>query len=326
VKTVLVTGTAGFIGWKTTSLLLEQGFGVVGVDSLNDYYDVRLKQYRLDHLMRHHNFTFYKVDIEKREEMESVFHGHNLDAVINLAARAGVRYSLRNPQVYMSTNLYGTLNLLELMRKHGVNKMVLASSSSLYAGQEMPFVETLPVNTPISPYAASKKAAEMVAYTYHYLYGIDVSVLRYFTVYGPAGRPDMSPFRFIKWVSEGTNITLYGDGSQTRDFTYVDDISDGTVRALSSLGYEIINLGDSQPHPLSQLISLIESNLGKRARISHQPSQKADMKETWADITKARQILGWSPKTPLEEGVRRTVAWHIENRLLVNQTQIELSV
>ena len=186
-ETILITGAAGFIGCKTASLLLEQGFAVVGVDNLNDYYDVRLKQYRLETLKAKRNFTFLQADIESVKELEPIFRDHKLGAVINLAARAGVRYSFRNPHVYMSTNLRGTLNLLELMRNYNVIKMVLASTSSLYAGQEMPFSEDLPVNTPISPYAASKKAAEMVAYTYHYLYGFDVSILRYFTVYGPAG-------------------------------------------------------------------------------------------------------------------------------------------
>jgi nucleoside-diphosphate-sugar epimerase len=237
-----------------------------------------------------------------------------------------VRYSLENPQAYVATNVHGTLNLLELMRKNKVTKMVLASTSSLYAGQEMPFSETLPVNTPISPYAASKKAAEMVAYTYHYLYEIDVSILRYFTVYGPAGRPDMSPFRFIKWIDEGTELTLYGDGSQSRDFTYIEDIVEGTIKALRPLGFEIVNLGNSQPHTLSQLISHIESNLNKKALISHQPPQRADIKETWADVAKAGKLLDWHPKISLEEGVRKTVAWHIAHRSLVRQIQIDLSV
>ena len=183
--------------------------------------------------------------------MEEVFQKNKIDAVINLAARAGVRYSIENPYVYMSTNVQGTLNLLELMRKYSIKKFVLASTSSLYAGQEMPFSENLPVNTPISPYAASKKAAEVIAYSYHHLFDIDVSVVRYFTVYGPAGRPDMSLFRFIKWIDEGSEVTLYGNGSQNRDFTYVTDIAEGTVKALAPVGYEVINLGNSRPHSLS---------------------------------------------------------------------------
>jgi len=201
------------------------------------------------------------------------------------------------------------------MREHGVKKMVLASTSSLYAGLPMPFTEELPVNTPISPYAASKKAAEVMAYTYHYLYGTDVTVVRYFTVYGPAGRPDMSPFRFIKWIDEGTPIELFGDGSQARDFTYVDDIADGTVRALKEVGYEIINLGGGKnPITITAMIGMMEERLGKKAVIDHKPFHKADMMETWADITKAGRILGWEPKISFDEGIRRTVAWHMENR------------
>jgi UDP-glucuronate 4-epimerase len=325
-ENILLTGAAGFIGRETARQLLLAGKNVIGVDNLNDYYDVRLKLLRLEDLGKHHAFAFHKADIENLQAMDRIFHANRIDGVINLAARAGVRYSLLNPFVYMQTNATGTLNLLEMMRTYGVKKMVLASTSSLYAGQEMPFSEELPVNRPISPYAASKKAAEALAFSYHYLYGIDVSVLRYFTVYGPAGRPDMSLFRFIKWIDEGTELTVYGDGSQTRDFTYVEDIAEGTVQALKPLGYEIVNLGNNQPHALSQLISLVESNLAKKAKISYQPSHKADLKETWADIAKARKFLGWLPKTSLEEGVRRAVAWHVEHQSLVRQIEIDLSV
>jgi UDP-glucuronate 4-epimerase len=324
--TVLVTGAAGFIGWRTADSLLRQGFEVVGIDNLNDYYSVSLKRYRLRELEHCANFTFREADIEKKEDMDRIFRGHAIDAVIHLAARAGVRYSVQNPHVYVSTNVQGTLNLLELMREYRVTKVVLASSSSLYAGQKMPFSEDLPVNLPLSPYAASKKAAEMLAYTYHHLYGIDVSVLRYFTVYGPAGRPDMSPFRFIKWIDEGTELIVYGDGSQTRDFTYVDDIADGTIKALKSVGFEVINLGENRPHALGQLIRLIELRLKKKAKVAYHPFQGSDMKETWADITKAGNVLGWRPKVSFAEGIKRTIEWHIENRELVHQIEINLSV
>ena len=201
-STILVTGAAGFIASKTADLLLQQGNKVIGIDNLNDYYDVKLKHYRLDKLKQHQKFSFYHIDIEQHNDLEKIFLQYKFDAVINLAARAGVRYSIQNPYVYVNTNEIGTLNLLELMRKNNVKKMVIASSSSLYAGQNMPFTENLPVNTPISPYAASKKAAEMMCYTYHYLYGLDITILRYFTVYGPAGRPDMSIFRFCKWIDD----------------------------------------------------------------------------------------------------------------------------
>jgi len=314
-KTVLLTGAAGFIGWKTSEFLLKEGHKVIGVDNLNNYYDVRLKEYRKKDLEKYENFKFYPVDIENLQALEILFNDYKFDVVINLAARAGVRYSMINPYVYMTTNANGTLNLLDLMKKYGVKKFVLASTSSLYAGQPMPFKEDLPVNTPISPYAASKKAAEVMAYTYHYLYGIDVSVVRYFTVYGPAGRPDMSIFRFIKWIDEGKPIILYGDGSQSRDFTYVDDIANGTILATKELGYEIINLGGGKnPISLKRVIETIEAHLGKKAVIDYRPFHKADLKETWADITKAKNLLGWEPKVSFEEGIKKTVDWYLENR------------
>jgi nucleoside-diphosphate-sugar epimerase len=324
-STILLTGAAGFIGWETAKQLLGQGTRVVGIDNLNDYYDEKLKLYRLNDLKERANFSFQKIDIEDRAPMEEVFQTNKIDAVINLAARAGVRYSIENPYIYMSTNIQGTLNLLELMKKYGVRKFVLASSSSLYAGQEMPFSEDLPVNTPISPYAASKKAAEAISYSYHYLFGIDVSVLRYFTVYGPAGRPDMSPLRFIKWIDEGKEITVYGDGSQKRDFTYVSDIAEGTVKALTPVGYEVINLGNSRPHTLSSMIGLMEDHLGMKAQVKHLPPQKADMQATWADISKAARVIDWKPKVSLDEGIKLTVNWHIANRDWLKDIEIDLS-
>jgi UDP-glucuronate 4-epimerase len=320
---ILLTGAAGFIGWKTAQVMLDQGFHVVGIDNMNDYYDVALKEQRLKNLQPNSSFEFTKGDIEDLSFLDSVFSGQEFVAVINLAARAGVRYSMENPHVYLSTNSHGTLNLLEMMRKHSVGKMVLASTSSLYAGQKMPFVEELPVNTPISPYAASKKAAEVMAYSYHYLFGIDVSVVRYFTVYGPAGRPDMSIFRFIKWIDEETPIELFGDGSQSRDFTYVDDIAAGTVKALRGVGYEIINLGGGKnPISMNYVIEKIGEYLGKKAIIDRKPFHKADMKATWADITKAGELLGWKPEVGLDEGLRRTVEWYLENKSWLKQVKV----
>ncbi len=315
INRILVTGAAGFIGWRTALKLLKHGFQVTGIDNLNDYYDVRLKSYRLNDLKKHEGFGFHEGDIEDLEALRPVFEEAAPDAVINLAARAGVRYSLENPHVYLRTNVHGTLNLLELMRANGVKKIALASSSSLYAGQALPFSEDLAVNTPISPYAATKKAAEAMSYTYHHLFGLDVSVLRYFTVYGPAGRPDMSPFRFIKWIGEGTPLELFGDGSQSRDFTHVDDIAEGTIRALKPLGYEIINLGGGQkPYSIKYMIEKIESLLGKKAVIDEKPFHKADMMETWADIKKAKELLGWEPRIGFDEGFEDTVRWHTDNR------------
>ena len=318
-KTILLTGVAGFIANKTADLFLKRGDRVVGVDNMNDYYDVRLKKYRLRTVRSSGNssrFIFHKLDIENNTAVKRLFKQYRFDAVVNLAARAGVRYSLENPYVYMTTNGNATLNLLEGCRHNGVKKFVLASTSSLYAGQKMPFTEALAVNTPISPYAASKKAAEVMCYSYHYLFGIDVSVVRYFTVYGPAGRPDMSVFRFIKWIDEGTPIELFGDGSQSRDFTYVDDIAAGTVKAaLKNVGYEIINLGGgNKPFTLQYVIDLIEKYLGKKTKYRRKPFHKADLKATWADISKAKKLLKWKPAIELEDGIRKSVEWYVANK------------
>jgi len=320
---ILVTGAAGFIGWKTCEKLLEYGYTVVGIDNLNHHYDVRLKEWRLSQLEGFANFTFHKLDIEHIEALRSLFQKHKFDAVINLAARAGVRASVEDPHVYFTTNTLGTLNLLELCKEFDIRKFILASTSSLYAGQNMPFKEDLPVNAPISPYAASKKAAEVLSYTYHSLYGIDVSILRYFTVYGPAGRPDMSIFRFIKWIDEGAPLQLFGDGSQSRDFTYVDDIAEGTIKALKNVGYEIINLGGgNKPYSLKYIISLIEKFLDKKAKIEYKPFHIADMKASWADISKANKLLGWQPRIGIEDGLKMTVEWHVKNRDWLKQVQL----
>lgn len=337
-STYLVTGVAGFIASRVAEMLMEAGHQVVGIDNLNDYYDVRLKDYRLSRLLGEPppgqgaskrsgyvgsrkeyanpagSFRFRHIDIEDRAALEELFRGFRFDAVLNLAGRAGVRYSLENPHVYLTTNTLGTLNILEAMRAHGVRQHVLASSSSLYAGCSMPFTEDLAVNTPLSPYAASKKAAEMISYSYHQLYGIHTTVLRYFTVFGPASRPDMGIFRFIKWIDEGTPLQLFGDGSQARDFTYVDDIARGTILAARPLGFETINLGGGRnPVRMQVLISKIEELLGKKAVIAGQPKHAADVHETWADIMKAERLLGWKPVTSLEAGLRETVAWHRAN-------------
>ncbi len=310
---VLVTGAAGFIGSKVCEELLGRGYEVVGLDNMNTYYDVALKRWRIDRLEGNKNFKFFQVDIENFEALSPIFADHKFSAVINEAARAGVRYSMVNPFVYMTTNANGTLNLLELCRRHDINKFILASTSSLYAGQKMPFREDLPVNTPISPYAASKKAAEMMAYSYHNLYEIDVTVFRYFTVYGPAGRPDMSIFRFIKWCMEGNPLEIFGDGTQKRDFTFVDDVARGTVAGLKKVGYQVINLGNNKPNELKTAIKLIEEYTGKKARLDFKEFHQADMMATWADIDKAQEMLEWQPEIPLDEGVERTVKWTLDN-------------
>ena len=305
-------------------MLCASGTSVIGIDNVNNYYDQRLKRHRLEKLKQHDNFEFFEIDIEDRLALRKLFADHEFSAVINLAARAGVRYSMENPHVYASTNFSGTLNLLSEMQERGIKKLVLASTSSLYAGQPMPFLETLPVNTPISPYAASKKAAEMMAYSYHHLYGTDVSIVRYFTVYGPAGRPDMSYFRFIKWIHDEQPITVYGDGEQSRDFTFVDDIARGTIAALRPLGYEIINLGrGDNPVSINTIISKLEGMLGKKALVNYEPAHSADMESTWADNSKAKTLLDWEPVVSIDEGLQSCVDWYVANRDLLDDMSVE---
>ena len=313
--TYLVTGCAGFIGWKVCERLASEGHTVVGVDNLNTAYDVRLKQWRLAPLQSARGFSFRQLDIGDREALPGAMSRDSVDAVINLAARAGVRQSVEDPWVYVATNITGTLNLLELCRTRGVKKFVLASTSSVYGSDTpRPYREDAATDHPLSPYAASKKGAEVLAYTYHALYGIDVTVVRYFTVYGPAGRPDMSLFRFVKWVAEGDPVIVYGDGTQERDFTYVDDIAAGTVAALKPLGFEVINLGSDHPIVLNDALRLVEELVGVKARVVHRPRHEADVQATRADITRARTLLGWSPRYEFRDGVTQLVSWYLENR------------
>ena len=323
-KSILVTGSAGFIGSRVAALLVEQGHHVVGIDNMNNYYDVSLKQHRLQQLEQLSGFNFRQIDLESTDAIKQLFEAFEFEAVVNLAARAGVRYSMENPHVYMTTNALGSLNLLEEIRKHGIGKYILASTSSLYAGQAMPFTEDLAVNTPISSYAASKKSAELMAYSHHFLYGVDVSICRYFTVYGPAGRPDMCIFRFIKWIDQEEPIELFGDGTQSRDFTFVDDIARGTIAALKPVGYEVFNLGGgNHPISLNTIIEKLETLLGKKARITNKPFHKADIDSTWADISKAKQQLDWEPHTGLDEGLEQCVRWYRDNLPWSGKLRIE---
>jgi nucleoside-diphosphate-sugar epimerase len=309
----LVTGAAGFIGSNVAEMLLDGGHYVTGIDNMNDAYDVRLKEWRL-HRLRHYDcFSYRSLDISDREALRDVV--GEFDAVINLAARAGVRKSVEDPYVYCDTNMGGTLNLLELCRERRVDKFILASTSSLYGLlNKMPYREDFDTSRPLSPYAASKKAAEAMCYTYHYLHGIDVTVFRYFTVYGPAGRPDMSPFRFTQWISEGRPVKIFGDGAQSRDFTYVQDIARGTIAGLKRVGFEVINLGTDRPVVLLDAIRMIEEALGKKATLEFYPAHKADVRSTWADIGKAAAILDWHPQYELRTGIKATVDWYMENR------------
>lgn len=312
---VLVTGCAGFIGSHVSKMLLDGGHAVVGIDNMNDSYDRTIKERRLFQLLELPGFAFTEGDITDRVQIDSLIREHRATAVVNLAARAGVRQSVLDPADYYKTNLLGALTMLDACRDAGVSRFIQASTSSVYGDSAPPFVEDGPAGRPLSPYAASKKAAEELCYTYHRLYGADIIVLRFFTVYGPAGRPDMSVFRFIRWIAEGEPVTLYGDGSQKRDFTYVEDVARGVQAALAPRpGFHVVNLGNDRPVSLSDLIGLIERDLGNKAAIDRQPFQPTDVPVTWADISRARELLGWAPQVSLEEGIAATVRWYKDNR------------
>lgn len=319
---IMVTGCSGFIGSKVTETLLKEGNHVYGIDNMEDTYDRRLKEWRLQAVSAYDNFHFDGVDITDRKHLAEYIDkiGGNMpgngviDAVINLAAKAGVRKSLEVPELYFETNLTGVLNILELCRDNGIERLVQASTSSVYGENEIPFSEQQRTDRQLSPYAASKKASELLCYTYHSLYGINITILRYFTVYGPAGRPDMSPFRFIRWAVEGEDINIYGDGNQSRDFTYVDDIAAGTIRALHTTGYEIVNLGSNSPVKLNHFLDIIKKYTDSSSRTVYHPASPGDVRATWADITKASEILEWNPVCSLEKGISNSVEWYLRNR------------
>lgn len=320
-----VTGAAGFIASKVCEFLLRDGHSVIGIDNFDPVYDLRLKDWRLDRLLDFPNFSFHKKDIRDLQTLKDIFASSpKVDGVINLAAKAGVRDSVLDPWAYYNTNLTGTLNLLEICKQHAIPKFILASTSSIY-GDDAPYPtpETADSSHPLQPYAASKKAAETLAYSYHYLSGIDVTVVRYFTVYGPAGRPGMSMFRFTKWIAEGEPVTIFGDGNQTRGFTYVDDIARGTIQALMPLGYEIINLGGHQTISINDLVGMIETRLGKKAVAKYQPAHPADMNASWADVSKAKQVLNWQPQVSLEEGIPHIIDWYMQEHAWASQVSTE---
>ncbi len=325
---ILVTGCAGFIGSKISELLSLRGDNVFGLDNFSDSYDIRLKQFRLDKLKHLDNFHFLHCDVSDNDALKNSYeiiegtHGAKVDVVVNLAARAGVRYSLENPWIYYSTNVFGTLNLLELCKSKKINKFVLASTSSIYGNNPTPYDEGQVVDKQLSPYASSKKSAEELCYTYHKNFGIDISILRYFTVYGPAGRPDMSVYRFIKWVAEGSDLIFYGDGNQKRDFTYIDDIAKGTILAIKNLGFEIINLGSGKPVSLIDLVDMIKMNIKKEVKIVYQGVHPADIHSTWADISKANKILDWQPDYDIKQGIKSTIEWYNNNRELVKDVEL----
>jgi len=329
--TILITGVAGFIGFHLTTRLLSEGHRVVGFDNLNDYYDPTIKHARLSHLAPHQNFSFHKLDLADQSSVTQLFANTKPDIVVHLAAQAGVRYSLTHPHAYTESNITGFLNILESCRAHKPAHLIYASSSSVYGGNtKLPFAETDPVDHPISLYAATKKANELMAHTYAHLYGIPCTGLRFFTVYGPWGRPDMALFKFVKAAFEGTTIDVYNHGDMQRDFTYVDDIVDGIVRLmpLSPLSQErdsppfkggvgggqapatVYNIGNNNPEQLMELIRVIEIETGRTIAKNMLPMQPGDVPATYADISRLNTATGFTPRTGIKDGVRAFVQWY----------------
>ncbi|PPR29466.1 MAG: UDP-N-acetylglucosamine 4-epimerase [Alphaproteobacteria bacterium MarineAlpha9_Bin1] len=318
--TIMITGVAGFIGFHLANQLLKRGENILGIDNLSKYYDVNLKRNRLKILDKFENFNFINVDISDHNNLETCFKGNNLTLVCHLAAQAGVRYSLENPREYIKTNLVGHANILESCRKFGVNNLVYASSSSVYGGNmKVPFAENDKVNTPISLYAATKRSDELLSYTYSHLYKINTIGLRFFTVYGPWGRPDMATWIFTKNILSNKPIKVFNHGKMRRDFTYIDDIIAGTTSVLDYLinnkinsVAKIYNIGNNNPVGLIEFINLIEESLGKKAKMSMQPLQLGDVVETYADITSIQAEFDFVPSTPLTKGIPLFIKWYRE--------------
>jgi len=329
---VLVTGAAGFIGFHVSKYLMKRGDEVVGIDNINDYYDPNIKLGRLDMLREFDTFTFEKMDISDKEAMENLFKAHQFDAVINLAAQAGVRYSLENPHVYMESNIVGFLNVLEGVRHHKINHLVYASSSSVYGANTLqPFSEHHNIDHPVSLYAASKKANELMAHSYSHLYNMKTTGLRFFTVYGPWGRPDMALFLFAKGILEGKPINIFNNGDMIRDFTYIDDIVEGIVRvmdkppsgnpdwdgdkpdpATSYTNYRVFNIGNNSPVKLMDFVEAIENAVGKKAIKNFMPMQPGDVPSTCADVSELEKEVGFKPATSIQQGIDNFVAWYRE--------------
>jgi len=311
---LLVTGGAGFIGSHLSEYLLAQGHTVVVLDSFNDYYDPRLKRRNIAPMLQRPGYLLVDGDILDLEVLQKIFKAHEFDAIIHLAARAGVRPSIAQPLLYEQVNVTGTMHLLELARLHGVPKFIFGSSSSVYGeNRKVPFSEDDPVDNPISPYAFTKKAGELICYTYHHLYGLKVSCLRFFTVYGPRQRPDMAIRKFTQLIATGQKVPMFGDGTTKRDYTYFSDIVEGIYRALEHCSsYHIYNLGESRTVELRQLIELIAKNLGKEAKIERLPIQPGDVPITYADVSRAQREIGYQPRVNIEQGVQQFVAWFKE--------------
>lgn len=325
-STILVTGGAGFIGSSLIDELLRTNKKVVAVDNFNDYYDPKIKENYIKEILynmtklniKPDNFTLYREDIRNTNKMEEIFKNHEISIIIHLAAMAGVRFSIENPNLYYDVNINGTLALLETARKNGINKFIFASSSSVYGNnKKVPFSEDDPVDHPISPYAASKKAGELICYTYHHLYEMSIACLRFFTVYGPRQRPDLAINKFTRLIMTGQPISVYGNGSTRRDYTFIGDIIDGIMKTIDWINkeekqYEIFNLGESRMITLSEMITCIEKALDIQAIINRQPIQPGDMDTTFADISKAKEVLGYQPSKTFEDGINDYIKWLIK--------------
>jgi UDP-glucuronate 4-epimerase len=317
-KSVLITGGAGFIGSHLVDRLLSEGdWRITVVDDFNDFYAPSIKRHNTREHVKSPNYKLVEADIRDHATLEKTFAETEFDCIVHLAARAGVRPSLKEPQLYVETNINGTMNLLELARRHGVKQFVFGSSSSVYGvNEKVPFAEDDPIFNPISPYAATKAAGELICHTYSHLYDMRIVCLRFFTVYGARQRPDLAIHKFAKLISEGKPIPVFGDGSTRRDYTYIDDIISGVRAAIDydQTKYEVINLGESRTVELRELISLIENELGTRAEIDRQPPQPGDVPQTFADISKARRLLSYNPQTQIESGIKRFIEWFKTSR------------
>ena len=313
---ILITGAAGFIASHVADMLLKRGDKIIAIDNFNNYYSQKSKRSNIKQAESHKNYTLFEADILDTEKIRSIFRQTAPDKVIHLAARAGVRPSLENPQLYADINIKGTINILELSHEFSIKNFIFGSSSSVYgSNKKIPFKETDPVDNPISPYAATKRAGELLCYTYHHLYNLNISCMRFFTVYGERGRPDMAPYKFTKAINEGKEITMYGNGTTQRDYTYVADIARGIIAALDkNHSYEIFNLGNSKTVQLKELIETIEDAVGKKAKIKQQPIQPGDVTITYADLTKSKKLLSYNSKTSIDEGIKNFVKWYKEER------------
>ena len=321
-QTYLITGGAGFIGSSLSTRLINEGNKVVAIDNFCDFYDEKVKQNNVKELLQNENFKLYRADIRDREAVKKIFEENEIDVVMHLAAMAGVRPSIENPVLYQEVNCMGTQNILEEMKAHNVKNLVMASSSSVYGNcKEVPFTEDMIVDFAISPYAATKKANEVMTHVYHKLFDMNVIMLRFFTVYGPKQRPDLAINKFTRLMLNNEEIPMFGDGSTSRDYTYIDDIVDGIIKSCDYVMshnnvYEILNLGNSSPVSLKEMINTIAKTIGVEPKIKQLPMQPGDVDRTFADVSKAKKLIGYEPKTSFEDGIRNFVNWYKENRNL----------